>query len=149
MFVWADMSCPSSCLTQQDFASIVLPAEYLPEWFHLRNEDNPLVQLHSKFWGKRLTCEEPEPSNNLPDDMDVDAVDDFIPGCAILDIGIENLPFQKIWIRADYIRVYNFLEDFEAPQATNNVAPGAVITGQPGIGEFSLSTRNTLTHINV
>jgi len=52
------------------------------------------------------------------EDMDVDAVDnDFIPGCAILDIG--------------------------------NVAPGAVITGQPGIGEFSLSIRNTLTHIDV
>ena len=48
-----------------DFASIVLPAEYLPEWFHLCREDNPLVQLHSKFWGKSLICEEPEPSNNL------------------------------------------------------------------------------------
>jgi len=134
--------------TEQDFASIVLPAEYLPEWFHLRNKDNSLVRLHSKFWGKSLACEEPELSNNLSHtksadedkDMDVDAVDnDFIPGCAILDIGIENLPFQKIWIRADYIRVYNFLEDCEAPQVTNNVAPGAVITGQPGIGEFCLS----------
>ena len=84
--------------------------------------------------------------------MEVDGVtvdDDFIPGCAILNIGIDDFPFQKIWIRADYIRVYNYLESREVPPAgiNNHLAPGAVVTGQPGIGEFSLSIGNTITHI--
>jgi len=42
--------------------------------------------------------------------MDVDDVGEFVPGCGILNIGIDDFPFEKIWIRADYIRVFNFLE---------------------------------------
>ena len=33
-----------------------------PNWLQLDNKD-PLVRLHSKFWGKNLTSEEPELSN--------------------------------------------------------------------------------------
>ena len=65
--------------------------------------------------------------------MDVDDDDSSCPpGCAILDIGIDNLPFHKIWIRADYIRVYDFIESREAPNrmAVNLLPPAAVVTGQ-------------------
>jgi hypothetical protein len=108
--------------TQQpdlEFDSLVRAAVHLPNWLQLRNED-PLVQLHTKFWGKNLTYEESVLSDNqthtesgLSDGdqcMDVDDDGDFVPGCAILNIGIDDLPFEKIWIRADYIRIYDFLE---------------------------------------
>jgi hypothetical protein len=35
----------------------------------------------------------------------MDPDDDIIPGCYIIDIGIEGLDLSKIWIRADYIRI--------------------------------------------
>jgi hypothetical protein len=144
--------------TQQpdlEFNSVVRTADHLSNWSKLGSEE-PVVQLHSKFWGKILTY---EPSDNqtytesgLSDGdecMDVDDVGDFVSGCGILDIGINDLPFEKIWIRADYIRVYDFLESREAPSVRNRLAPSAVVTGPPGIGEFSSSrsSRDTITHI--
>jgi hypothetical protein len=95
-----------------------------------------------------LTVEEPEPTiPQHPDEderMEVD--DDFIPGCAILNIDIDRLPFPKIWIRAEYIRIYNYLESRETPpRIDNHIPPAAVVTGQPGIGEFSFSNWNTIT----
>jgi len=43
---------------------------------------------------------------------------------------------SKIWIRADYIRVYNYLETInDGTSEAEEVAPGAIITGQPGIGK--------------
>ncbi len=138
--------------TQQpdlDFASVVRVAAHLPNWSQLFEDDDPLVQLHSKFWGKTLTCEVPEPSkpaeSEITDEdehmrVDCQVDDDFIPGCAILDIGIGDLPFQKIWIRADYIRIYNYIENHETPaRLTNLLAPATIVTGHPGTGEFSLS----------
>jgi hypothetical protein len=66
-----------------------------------------------------------------------DPGDDIIPGCYVLDIDIEGLEFSKIWIRADYIRIYNYLEiHHREPGIPQGQAPAAVITGQPGIGEF-------------
>src|SRR5882672_2777541 len=95
-----------------EFASVVRVASHLPSWQKVGEDDNPLVQLHSKFWGKTLTCENPSnPPDSEPMDehmrVDGEVDDDFIPGCAILNIGIDGLPFQKIWIRADYIRIYD------------------------------------------
>ena len=129
------------------FHAIVRLETGIPMWAKLEGDDDPLVQLHSKFWGKKLTLEDPELSSPQPaesDLMDEDKPidvddDDFPPGCAILDIGIDDLPFQKIWIRADYIRVYDFIESREAPNrmAVNLLPPAAVVTGQPGIGELS------------
>jgi len=48
-----------------------------------------------------LTYEESESSHNHTDgdedpDMDVDDVGDFVPGCGILNIGIDKFPFPKI-----------------------------------------------------
>ena len=55
----------------------------------------------------------------------------------VLNIGIKGLERSKFWIRADYIRVYNYLETInDGTSEAEGVAPGAIITGQPGIGEF-------------
>jgi hypothetical protein len=138
-----------------DLASVVRLTDRLPEWTLLEN-DEPLALLHSKFWGKSLIFEEPPQRNSQPHasphgselgdeaqcmdvDDDDDDDDDVIPGPSILNIGVDRLPFSKIFIRADYIRVYDFLDQLEIIQFPNGLAPSAVLTGHPGIGKFPLS----------
>ena len=140
--------------TGSDFTSVVRVTERLGAWPKLGG-DECLSQLHTKFWGKSMQVEELEwkksqrPIPAVGDelgsedqlmhvDFDVsDVGDDVIPGCYVLNIGISGLERSKIWIRADYIRVYNFLETIDdGTSKAEDMAPGAIITGQPGIGEF-------------
>ena len=73
------------------------------------------------------------------DEDEGDKDDDVIPGCYMLDIGIEGFRISKMWIRAEYIRIFNYIEDFfKQPGIPSGSSPCAVITGQPGIGAFSL-----------
>ena len=65
----------------------------------------------------------------------MDKDEDIIEGSYILDTGIRVI--KKIWIRADYIRFYDCLEKQYDDAAKVDLEPGAVITGQPGIGEFT------------
>ena len=64
-----------------------------------------------------------------------DLDDDIIPGCYMLDIDLKGFPYPKIWIRADYIRVFNYLQVVYDRPRLHDIAPAVVITGQPGIGE--------------
>ena len=101
------------------------------------------VQFYDKFWGKSMADEEQKWRNaqspsSTPvegcEPMEVDVSeedDDLIEGCCFLELDIEDINFSRIWIRAEYIRIYNTLEN----QRGFNSAPAAVITGQPGIGE--------------
>lgn len=81
-------------------------------------------------------------------DVDVDDVDDnIIPGCYAFNIDVEGLELSKIWIRADYIRVYNSLDSLrDVTTASIFQRVGAILTGEPGIGEFPLSLRQTSTN---
>ena len=70
-------------------------------------------------------------------DSDSDADDELIPGCYELDISpnpVSAVP--KIWIRADYIRVYKFVESRYDLCYARHDAQAVVITGPPGIGEY-------------
>jgi hypothetical protein len=146
-----------------DFASIVYSPERLGPWHKLGNDEIP-AQLHAKFWGKSMVDEEQEwrsaqspvpaiggelederqdgdelmdePRDERMDDGErTDLDDDILPGCYVLDIGIAGLGFPKIWIRAEYKRIYYFLEGYYHTIANrSSLAPGAVLTGQPGIG---------------
>jgi hypothetical protein len=143
------------------FDSVVVPLEYLPWQKHPSN--SPLTQLHVKFWGKTMADEERDWRNAQPPiggEIDVedqcgdermdedgddiggdegertDVEDDFIPGCYALDINIEGIECSKIWIRADYIRIYDYLKiRYTTPSYPPGRAPAAVLTGQPGIGK--------------
>ena len=65
-----------------------------------------------------------------------DEDDDVTPGCYVLDIGIHGIVPSRLWIRSDYVRIYDALQDFyEEVVNPDNRAPSAVVTGQPGIGE--------------
>ena len=130
--------------------------EKLTEWelFKLPSESLP-AQLHVMFWGKSMAHEEqkwrdaqpPLPvegtglGNERDEPMDVDVSeeedldDDIIEGCYSLEIGIKGFEYPRIWIRAEYIRIYDALEDRHRKPSYPYLAPAAVITGQPGIGE--------------
>ena len=132
--------------------------EELSKWQSFKLSHGVAAQWHAKFWGKCMEDEEQEWRNaqlamsmegsglgnehrGEDESMDVDMSeeedldDDFIKGCYPLEIGIGSAPLM-IWIRAEYIRIYNALEaHYQKPLHINRRAPAAVITGQPGIGE--------------
>ncbi|KIM90035.1 hypothetical protein PILCRDRAFT_812840 [Piloderma croceum F 1598] len=65
-----------------------------------------------------------------------DEDDDILPGCYDLDISIDGMAPSSLWIRADYIRIYNFFQAHYDKHAHPMArAPSAVLTGQPGIGK--------------
>jgi hypothetical protein len=135
------------------------------EWSSSRvSRDYPVAQLHAKFWGKSMDDEEEEWRKTQPpipstgselqhEDQDIDdrmdegadesdgtdRDDDVIPGCYMLHLGIDGLDISDIWIRAEYIRIFDYIEAFfNKPRNRPVRAPSVVITGQPGIGAFSL-----------
>ena len=75
----------------------------------------------------------------MDEDTTADPDDDIIPGCYMLDIGIDGLRFSKLWIRAEYIRVFNSLKTYYDTPVFQYWAPCVVVTGQPGIGELVAS----------
>lgn len=110
--------------------------------------------FHAKYWGKSLDDEERE-WNNLQsnvdgddddvivdsggdeenDGRDVDGDDDFVPGC--FELNIDPNPVSddtEIWIRADYIRFYDYTERRYDDCYKRRKAQAVVLTGQPGIG---------------
>jgi len=123
------------------------------------DNDFPLTLFHAKFWGKSMKDEEEKWRNTqtvsrgqrMDSDRDGgkicgesenededEGTDDIIPGCYNLDINIVNIPPSRIWIRADYIRIYDFFQSHynEFAKPSMGQPPSAVLTEQPGIGEF-------------
>ncbi|KIM80022.1 hypothetical protein PILCRDRAFT_9906 [Piloderma croceum F 1598] len=103
------------------------------------------TQLHRKFWGKSMKKEEQQwhdsqmsedhrsraqgEDNSVTEDanvteiVNVDKDNDIIEGCYALDTGIRGI--GKIWIHADYIPVYDYLEKHYNGAAQVNLVPGA------------------------
>ena len=107
-------------------------------------DDGTLALFHKKFWGKSMKDEELEWRKSESQSAQIrihkgelaDAEDDIISGCYVLDIGIPEIPVSRLWIRADYIRIFDFFQkwfdNYARPMAR---VPSGVLTGQPGIGE--------------
>ena len=94
-----------------DWKALIVPAR------------DPLAQFHAKFCGVQ---------NTEGDDIEIDhstaVEDDINAGCYILDIDIPGIK-EKIWVRADYIRMFKFAEEFYTESVTDR-SPCLVITGQ-------------------
>ena len=102
-------------------------------WEKLNDDAHELVQLHHKFWNK--------PESDLLDKHEDKSAeggedDEIGPGCHILDIGIPALGCMKLWIRKEYIRVYNYCNDYMEANWNGQLSPSMVIMGSPGIGQF-------------
>ena len=82
---------------------------------------------------EKMVVDETAVVDETMDELDPD--DDVISGCYMLDIGIDGL-FSKVWIRAEYIRIFNAINAYYDDPPLIDRAPCVVITGQPGIGEL-------------
>jgi hypothetical protein len=82
---------------------------------NVHKHNSSTSQFHSEFLGMSMAVEESkwrstqQSVSTLESDgyrMDIDQIN---PGCYMLDIGIQRLPFkfQTIWIRTEYIRIYD------------------------------------------
>lgn len=121
--------------------------------------DDRFSEFHAVFWGKSMDDEEREwldlkaqsrddstDDDVIMDDGDDDDTDDtdadtdadgeLIPGCYELCICPNPVSdVSKIWIRADYIRVYEYAESRYDLCYRRRKAQAVVVTGPPGIGE--------------
>ncbi|KAF8630308.1 hypothetical protein AX15_003001 [Amanita polypyramis BW_CC] len=86
-----------------------------PESFRLSPESSVELssvlptQLHAMFWGRSMADEEKKWHDaQLP--IPVESDDDIIEGFHFLEIDIKGFKFPRIWIRAEYIRIYDALE---------------------------------------
>jgi hypothetical protein len=104
-------------------------------WSKLENQD-PLSQLRSKFWGKKIENDAKKWRNLQPTVKD-DPANDIGQGSYGLDLGID-ISGSQLWVRQDYIRIYDFCSKRHEKSLSSKVkrAHSVVITGQPGIGVF-------------
>ena len=118
-----------------------------PKWTLLL-DSGLFAQLHAKFWGATMQEEETKWRETQPKDvpMDVDVdneiaeedeEDETGPGCYILSLPWMRDTTKTIWIRQEYLRVYDFCKEYLKFCRTNKLqeSPSVVVTGQPGIGE--------------
>jgi len=110
------------------FSSIVPTYPGEVPW-HRLHETESLAILHANFWA--TSTKEPEDES-----MNVDAVDDEDTGsgCYILDLRIPGID-SKVWIRKEYIRLYDYCDEYLKSKSANKEPISVVITGQPGIGK--------------
>jgi hypothetical protein len=107
------------------------------------DDKTPLALFHKKFWGKSMKDEESEwRESQIRIDQDQDEItdmdDDIISGCYVLDISIPRMQVSHLWIRADYIRIFDYFQAFYDRHARPMAkVPSGVLTGQSGIGESS------------
>ena len=100
------------------------------------DEKMNLCQLRSKFWGKRIEEDAEEWRESNPT-VEVDPTNDIGVQCYGLDLGIK-IKNNKLWVREDYIRMYDYCVKLhaEGPTSKGDTARSVIITGQPGVGVF-------------
>ena len=83
--------------------------------------------------------EEKEGEDSEEDEV---GIDDYIEGCYVLDINIVGIE-SSIWVRAEYIRILDRIVKLHNNLTRSNriekMSYCVIITGQPGIGGFSLT----------
>jgi hypothetical protein len=114
------------------FASFFVPGSASASWTKL-GDNHAYSQLSSKYWGNKIE----EEARELQHTVDVDRTNDIGPECYGLDLGIEHLSRSKLWVRQDYIRIYNYCSKRYEERPFNmmtRIPRSVVITGQPGVG---------------
>ncbi|KAF9523156.1 hypothetical protein CPB83DRAFT_899050 [Crepidotus variabilis] len=97
--------------------------------------------LHAKFWGKPLS----EQYTRLREAVDENSIvvdpphsADLLSGPPLLESQLErkSMPDRNFLIRAEYIRMYDYIEaKIQQDMASQVRSPAFVVTGQPGIGK--------------
>ncbi|EDR05961.1 uncharacterized protein LACBIDRAFT_329135 [Laccaria bicolor S238N-H82] len=150
-------------VSESAFASVVKIPSYMQPW-PILEKDEPFAMLHAKFWDKSMVVEEQRwlkaqqaspatgseyglrdqegeermdavDNETMDEATTMDPEDDIISGCYMLDIDIDELELTSLWIRAEYIRVFNLVNAYYDKPTSVRRAPCVVVTGQPGIGK--------------
>jgi hypothetical protein len=118
-------------------ASVFIEKNDSSSWDKLKSS-HKYSKLRSAFWGKRIEDDAQRWRESHPAVED-DEDDDIGPGCYALDLGICHLKCSKLWVRKDYIRIYDHCATRHetGPQESEEDARSVVITGQPGVGKSS------------
>jgi len=100
--------------------------------------ENKLSQLHTKHWGKGIDQDESKwaGQHELLPEIDESEV---VRGCFALDLDVNSFRVSKLWVRKDYIRIYDHCDQYyevTCNEQNQHPAPTVIITGQPGCGEF-------------
>ena len=103
-------------------------------WPRLKDDDD-YSQLRKKFWGKTIEEEAKHWRETHPTVKD-DDTNDIGAECYGLDLGIIGIENNKLWVRQDYIRIYDYCVKYHEESLVGEKARSVVITGQPGVGVF-------------
>jgi hypothetical protein len=95
------------------------------------HETESLAGLHADFWPKSMKELNNESMNDAVDDEDTTDGDGDIGSGYLCIPDID----AKIWVRKEYIRLYDYCNEFFKSESANKKPISVVITGQPGIGE--------------
>lgn len=127
-------SNPSS-ISMATLASVFNRQTALDSWTKLEDDD-PLSELQAKYWGQKIEDEAKGWHMSHPA-VEVDEDNDIGPDCFVLNLG-PNLKHSKLWVRKDYIRIYDYCSKRynEGPNSIVDRARSVVITGHPGVGVF-------------
>ena len=110
---------------------------YLPDPPFLKMDDGARLSVfHAKYWGVGIEQDESKWVGAHSQLMDT-SNSEVVRGCFALDLDDDSLAPSKIWIRKDYLRIYDFCERrCEYIRDNLHLAPSVVVTGQPGLGEY-------------
>ena len=92
------VAAPAISISSLD--AVVSIPEHAEKWPRL-DDNKPLAQLHTKFWGTSMAEEEEawrakqQPTFRLNESKD----DDIGPGCYVLDINNKAIGIQRLWVR--------------------------------------------------
>jgi hypothetical protein len=108
-----------------------------------------MLDFHKQFWGDRLPREHRDFGDSVHDPNDEENDDenggendgDLLPESPRLPI-IDS-SWSQLLIRAEYLRIYNWVEE-KYNDGTGNRPPAVVVTGQPGIGQYSFIDMRSL-----
>lgn len=123
--------------TPSTLASVFIHESDANSWTKLEGH-RVLSRLHAKYWRKDMTEEAQDwRMSHLVEDDDFD---DIGPGCYALDLGIEDLERSKLWVRNNYLQIYDYCNTHydRVKSFGSGIAPSVVITGQAGVGEPSI-----------
>jgi hypothetical protein len=113
-----------------------------------------MLDFHKQFWGKPLPPEHlylkdsvHDPNGEEHDDENGGENDDENGGENDGDLLPESPIIVSSWsrllIRAEYLRIYNWVEE-KYDDGTRNRPAAVVVTGQPGIGQYSFIDMRSL-----
>ena len=116
------------------YTDVFLSKDNLPNPpFRKMDQGDPLSKFHTNYWNKSIDQDESKWVQAQTKFMDTDE-SEVARGCFRLDL--EHHFDSKLWIRKDYLRIYDYCVDrYKYVRDNLHKAPSVVITGQPGLGE--------------